>query len=96
MRYRCLLWLPSWHLPPLSGLFCTRTNPDLQEFIKRTGDFAVMIGLSLHGKSVLGVVHAPAQQTPKTYYAVADKGSFVLAGGEDQCGEGLEGSERVR
>lgn len=55
-----------------------------------------MIGLSLHGKSVLGVVHAPAQQTPKTYYAVAEKGSFVLPGGEDQCGEGLEGSERLR
>lgn len=73
-----------------------RTDPDLQEFIKRTGDFAVMIGLSLHGKSVLGVVHAPAQLTPKTYYAVAEKGSFVLAGGEDQCGEGLEGSERIR
>lgn len=55
-----------------------------------------MIGLSLHGKSVLGVVHAPAQQPPKTYYAVAEKGSFVLPGGEDRCGEGLEGSERIR
>lgn len=69
----------------------------LQEFIKRTGDFAVMIGLSLHGKPVLGVVHAPALQTPKTYYAVADQGAFVLTGGEDQCGDGgLAGSERMR
>lgn len=55
-----------------------------------------MIGLSLRGRSVLGVVHAPAQQTPKTYYAVAEKGSFVLPGGEEQCGEALEGSERIR
>ncbi|CAN0297062.1 unnamed protein product, partial [Hapterophycus canaliculatus] len=66
-----------------------------QEFIKRTGEFAVMIGLSLRGKAVLGVVHAPALETPKTYYAVAGKGAFVLRGGEDQSGNGLGDSERI-
>lgn len=55
-----------------------------------------MIGLSVHGKAVLGVVHAPAQDTPKTYYAVAEKGAFVLPGGEEICGDGLAGSERIR
>lgn len=55
-----------------------------------------MIGLSLHGKAVLGVVHAPAQEIPKTYYAVAGKGAFVLPGGGDRCGDGLAGSERIR
>ncbi len=56
-----------------------------------------MIGLSLRGKPVLGVVHVPALQTPKTYYAVADQGAFVLPGGEDQRGDGgLAGSERMR
>lgn len=65
-----------------------------QEFIKRTGDFAVMIGLCLRGSPVLGVVHAPAQEVPKTHYAVAGKGAFVVPG--DDCGEGLGRSERIR
>lgn len=65
-----------------------------QEFIKRSGEFAVMIGLCFKGEPVLGVVHAPAQDVPKTHYAVAGQGAFVLTG--DACGEGLAGSERLR
>eukprot|EP00904_Undaria_pinnatifida_P014262 jgi/Undpi1/9967/HiC_scaffold_28.g12421.m1 len=63
------------------------------EFINGTGEFAVMIGLSLRGSPVLGVVHAPARETPKTHYAVAGQGAFVLPG--DACGAGLAGSERI-
>lgn len=66
----------------------------VQEFINRTGDFAVMIGLCLGGSPVLGVVHAPAHETPRTHYAVVGQGAFVLPG--DTCGGGLGGSERIR
>ena len=54
----------------------------------------MMIGLCLSGSPVLGVVHAPAHETPRTHYAVVGQGAFVLPG--DACGEGLGGSERIR
>lgn len=53
-----------------------------------------MIGLCFKGEPVLGVVHAPARRVPKTHYAVAGQGAFVLTG--DACGEGLAGSARLR
>lgn len=53
-----------------------------------------MIGLCFRGSPVLGVVHAPASETPKMYYAVTGKGAFVLPG--DACGEGLASSKRIR
>lgn len=40
-----------WMVDPLDGT---------QDFVQRTGDFAVMIGLCVSGKPVLGVVAAPA------------------------------------
>ncbi|CAM9537042.1 unnamed protein product, partial [Sphacelaria rigidula] len=73
-----------WIVDPLDGT---------KEFLRRTGDFAVMIGLSLRGAPVLGVVHAPALESPKTYYAVTGKGAFVLSGAA--CGTGLGGSEPI-
>ncbi|CAN0224105.1 unnamed protein product [Ectocarpus sp. 12 AP-2014] len=75
-----------WVVDPLDGT---------KEFVKRTGDFAVMIGLCVHGKPVLGVVHAPAQETPKTYYAASGQGAFVLEGGRELCGKGLGKSKRI-
>ncbi|CAM9306722.1 unnamed protein product [Laminaria digitata] len=52
-----------------------------------------MIGLCLRGSPVLGVVHAPAHDNPRTHYAVAGQGAFVMPG--DACGEGLADSERI-
>lgn len=63
----------------------------LKEFIGRTGNFVVMIGLCLNGFPVLGVVHAPAEDVPKTYYAVSGKGAFVT-----ESGSGMVDSKRIR
>lgn len=55
-----------WIVDPLDGT---------KEFIKRNGEFTVMIGLVQGGTPVLGVVHVPV--SGKTYYAVAGKGAYV-------------------
>jgi len=60
-----------WIVDPLDG-----TN----DFIAKTGDFSVMIGLAIDGKSVLGVVFAPAKD--ELYWAVKGKGAFLQHGGE--------------
>ncbi|KAF6263648.1 hypothetical protein COO60DRAFT_1470341 [Scenedesmus sp. NREL 46B-D3] len=55
-----------WVVDPLDGT---------KEFIKRNGEFTVMIGLVQGSTAVLGVVHVPV--SGKTYYAVAGKGAYV-------------------
>ncbi len=55
-----------WIIDPLDGT---------KDFIKKNGDFCVMIGLLEHGKPVLGVVYAPAHKT--LYYAVKGLGAFT-------------------
>ncbi|WIA28648.1 hypothetical protein OEZ86_011184 [Tetradesmus obliquus] len=55
-----------WVVDPLDGT---------KEFIKRNGEFTVMIGLVQGSAAVLGVVHVPV--SGKTYYAVAGKGAYV-------------------
>src|SRR5256714_3743848 len=45
-------------------------------FIAGTGDFAVQIGLSVAGRSVLGVLYAPA--TDVLYWAARGHGAWVL------------------
>eukprot|EP00879_Flechtneria_rotunda_P030563 GHRR01033212.1.p1 GENE.GHRR01033212.1~~GHRR01033212.1.p1 ORF type:complete len:257 (+),score=66.38 GHRR01033212.1:245-1015(+) len=55
-----------WVVDPLDGT---------KEFIKRNGEFTVMIGLVQGSAPVLGVVHVPV--TGKTYYAVSGKGAYV-------------------
>lgn len=54
-----------WILDPLDGT---------KDFIHKTGDFCVMIGLLEHGKPILGVVYAPAHDT--LYYATKGNGAY--------------------
>ncbi len=55
-----------WMVDPLDGT---------KGFIAGTGDFAVQIGLAVEGRSVLGVVYAPA--TDVLYRAVWGAGAWV-------------------
>lgn len=78
-----------WVVDPLDGT---------KEFIKRNGEFTVMIGLVQGSQPVLGVVHVPV--SGKTYYAVAGKGAFVATPGAPtaqlRCKEfGLQDRELV-
>lgn len=57
----------AWILDPLDGT---------KDFIQKTGDFSVMLGLIEEGHPIFGAVHCPAQN--KTYYAAKNKGAFVV------------------
>jgi 3'(2'), 5'-bisphosphate nucleotidase len=60
-----------WIIDPLDGT---------RGFINKDGDFAVQIGLSVGGESVLGVVFVPAENG--LYYAVKNEGAFFARNGE--------------
>lgn len=60
-----------WLIDPLDGT---------KEFIARNGEFTVNIALIDRGRSVLGVVYAPAIDT--MYWGGPDFGAFRCAGGE--------------
>jgi 3'(2'), 5'-bisphosphate nucleotidase len=55
-----------WIVDPMDGT---------TEFVAQRDEFAVMIGLAIQGRSVLGVVYQPTQK--KLYHAVAGCGAFV-------------------
>ena len=55
-----------WLVDPMDGT---------KQFIERIGEFAVMIGLAVHGKPELGVVFNPA--TNKMYYATLGIGAYL-------------------
>ncbi len=54
-----------WIIDPLDGTM---------DFIDKTGEFTIMIGLVKSGRPVLGVVYQPAAKI--LYYAVKNKGAF--------------------
>lgn len=56
-----------WVIDPLDGT---------KDFIQKTGEFSIMIGLLENNKPVLGVVYAPALD--KLFYAEKDEGAFML------------------
>jgi 3'(2'), 5'-bisphosphate nucleotidase len=56
-----------WVVDPLDGT---------KGFIKKTGDFSVMIALLERGRPVLAVVYAPYMK--KEYYAILGKGSYLF------------------
>lgn len=58
-----------WIIDPLDGT---------KDFIGKTGEFSTMIALLVDGKSVLGVVYAPAIDT--LWYAAKGMGAFVVEG----------------
>jgi len=67
-----------WMVDPLDGT---------KGFIAGTGDFAVQIGLAVGGRSVLGVVYAPA--TDVLYYAAEGHGAWIERPVPDAAGEVL-------
>lgn len=54
-----------WIVDPLDGT---------SDFIEKTGEFSVLIGLAKNGRSVLGVVYEPAKNT--AYWAEKGRGAF--------------------
>lgn len=62
-------WQTYWLVDPLDGT---------KEFIKRNGEFSVLIALIHMNEPVLGVVHAPALAT--TWYASLGNGAFCQQG----------------
>ena len=58
-------WQRYWLIDPIDGT---------QEFIARSGDFAVNIALIENNEPVIGVIYWPAGES--LYYAVKDKGAF--------------------
>jgi len=55
-----------WIIDPLDGT---------SDFISRTGEFSIMIGLVENGEPILGVVYQPALD--KMYYATKGAGAFL-------------------
>lgn len=58
-----------WIIDPLDGT---------KDFINKTGEFTIMIGLAEKGESVLGVVYNPVKDI--LYYAEKGKGAFIQLG----------------
>lgn len=50
------------------------------DFIEKTGEFAIMMGLVFEKESILGVVYEPAKKT--MYFAEKGKGAFMEKNGE--------------
>lgn len=59
-------WQEYWIIDPLDGT---------QQFINRTDQFSVVIGLIQHNRPILGVIHAPILN--KTYFAQQGKGAYL-------------------
>lgn len=70
-----------WVVDPMDGT---------KEFIKKNGEFSVMIGLALNGTASLGVVYQPTAD--KLFYATPAAGAF-LARGDGSAPEALAVSE---
>ena len=62
-----------WIVDPLDG-----TN----DFIEKTGDFCLMIGLVEEGQPILGFVYQPTED--KLYFAQKNKGAFLKQGDQAQ------------
>jgi 3'(2'), 5'-bisphosphate nucleotidase len=60
-----------WYVDPLDGT---------KEFIARNGEFSVMLGLAIDGRSQLGVVYQPVLD--KLYHGVVGAGAVLEQGGE--------------
>ena len=60
-----------WIVDPLDGT---------TEFISETGEFSVMIGLTVRGQPVLGVIYQPTAE--RLYHAMAGSGAYCTEGGQ--------------
>ncbi len=60
----------TWVIDPIDGTM---------DFVKKTGEFSIMVGLVEDGKVILGVVYQPSED--KLYYATSGGGSFLEKNG---------------
>src|SRR3954466_4111585 len=60
-----------WLIDPMDGT---------KNFVQRDGDFAVQIGLSVNGESVVGAVYQPVRDV--LYYATKGAGSWIETAGK--------------
>lgn len=67
-------WQEYWIIDPLDGT---------QQFIERTDQFSVVIGLVQHNRPVLGVIYAPILD--KTYFAMQASGAFLQENGKTRA-----------
>ncbi len=75
-----------WIIDPLDGT---------KDFLKKSDDFSVMIGLLENGRSTLGVVYAPVSDT--LYYAEKHGGAYVVRNGTTtKLVTGTQSSEPLR
>lgn len=63
-----------WYVDPLDGT---------KEFLKRNGEFSVMVGLAIDGAAQLGVVYQPVKD--KLYTGIVGEGAFVEQAGRRQA-----------
>lgn len=63
----------TWIIDPIDGT---------QDFIDKTDEFSIMVGLAQHGKPLLGIVYLPAMD--KLYWAMKGHGSFMIHNGKEQ------------
>lgn len=77
-------WTTYWLVDPLDGT---------REFIKRNGEFSVLIALIHNHEPVLGVVHAPAIET--TWYASIGNGAFKQTGEHTVALSARETAEKI-
>jgi len=78
----------AWIVDPLDGT---------KDFIQKTGDFSIMVGLVENGRPILGLVYSPS--TKELFYAEKNKGAFVeIDEGESQRLQvsGIENSKEAR
>ena len=69
-----------WIIDPLDGT---------SDFLNKTGDFSIMIGLVEKGEPILGVVYQPTEN--KIYFSQKNKGSYLKIGNKPE--EKLETSQ---
>ncbi|MBT5016361.1 3'(2'),5'-bisphosphate nucleotidase CysQ [Candidatus Peregrinibacteria bacterium] len=61
-----------WVVDPLDGTM---------DFIQKTDEFSIMVGLLEDNVPVLGIVYQPAQD--KLYYGIKDQGSYLVEGDKE-------------
>lgn len=64
-------WREFWIIDPLDGT---------QQFIDRTDQFSIIIGLVQENRPVMGIIHAPI--LGKSYFALKGKGAFLQENGQ--------------
>ncbi len=73
-----------WIVDPLDGT---------QDFIDKTGEFSIMVGLLHRGEPVFGVVYAPVGE--KLWYGAKDEGAYVIDKGEKRRKIEVNGKGRL-